>query len=216
MNTKNLIRNTKLVASTLDYILLDGSGSMADKWQETLSGLQSFRHSLETAGISSHCILHIFNSSNIEYLACDNKLNACPSFLSLSPPYGGTPLYDAINIMGRRLAELNPPSASIIIVTDGLETSSKVTTDSQARAILDWLRAKGYSITFLGADFNNSKQAQLLGADASNSLGIQRTKLTEAGALLGSKRVDNALRGTSINFSSEEKTDFGGYLTHST
>jgi hypothetical protein len=65
----------------------------------------------------------------------------------------GTPLFDAINMMGRELQALNPPRCSIVIITDGDENGSRHTTADQARAILDWCRAQGWQVTFLGADF---------------------------------------------------------------
>ena len=59
----------------------------------------------------------------------------------------------------------------------------------------------------LGADFNNSRQARMLGADDSNSLGIQKALLADAGKLLAKKRLSGEME-----FSNEEKTTFGGYL----
>jgi hypothetical protein len=115
-------------------------------------------------------------------------------------------------MMGRELQALNPPRCSIVIITDGDENGSRHTTADQARAILDWCRAQGWQVTFLGADFNNSKQAKLLGANESNSLGVQAQKLLEAGKTLGEKRVRHATAGTDISFTDEEKKDFGGYL----
>jgi hypothetical protein len=125
-----------------------------------------------------------------------------------------TPLYDAINLMVRRLAALDPPKCSIVIVTDGDDTASVSTNVTQARALLDWCRAKGWQVTFLGADFNNMHQAALLGADASNSIGVQKQKLLEAGKSLGEKRAKHAKFGDDINFSPEERKTFGGYLTN--
>jgi hypothetical protein len=125
-----------------------------------------------------------------------------------------TPLYDAINLMCRKLRDLDPPKASIVIVTDGDENGSNHTSADQARALLDWCRAKGWQVTFLGADFNNSKQAKLLGADETNTIGVRKQKLLEAGKSLGDKRLKHALYGDDINFSEDERKNFGGFLTN--
>jgi hypothetical protein len=101
-------------------------------------------------------------------------------------------------------------------VTDGDENGSRHTDHSQARAILDWCRAQGWQVTFLGADFNNSRQAKLLGATEQNSLGVQAQRLIDAGKVLGQKRARNALYGDDISFTDDEKRDFGGYLTDGT
>ncbi len=208
-------RSGTLLAPQLDYILIDGSGSMVMKWYDTLAALDGFMDALRGMNIASHGIVHVFDSRNLATIERDSVIGDWPRF-SVSPiscPGGMTPLYDAINLMGRELRELNPPRASIVVITDGDENGSRHTTHVQARAILDWCRAKGWQVTFLGADFNNSKQAKLLGADESNSVGVQQRLLTAAGKLLGEKRVRNALFGEDINFTSEERKNFGGYLT---
>jgi len=206
-------RQAHLLAPQLDYILLDGSGSMGDKWPETIGGLRAFLRVLAASNIHSHGILHIFDSNNLEYIQRDNTLREWENLSSIDRHGGGTPLYDAINIMVRRLAELDPPRASVVIVTDGMDTGDKFTTLDQARNLLEWCRAKGWQVTFLGADFNNSNQARLLGATERNSIGVQKARLIEAGALLGKKRVENAQSGKDIDFTGEEKSTFGGYLT---
>jgi hypothetical protein len=207
-------RPGKLQAAQLDYILLDGSSSMMGKWWDSIGALRGFMDVLTAQNIGSHVILQVFDSHDIESIQKDCTLADCGDLSDIGAHWGMTPLYDAINLMGRRLRDLDPPKCSIVIVTDGEETGSKVTTADQARAILDWCRAKGWQVTFIGADFNNCKQAQLLGADDSNSLGVQKTRLLETGKALGEKRVKHALFGDDINFSEDERKNFGGYLTN--
>lgn len=210
-------RSGTLLAPQLDYILLDGSYSMQSKWWDSLGALEGFMDTLKAQNINSHGIVHVFDSANLESIQRDSTLKDWPTFAEapLGSTWGGTPLYDAINLMGRRLKELDPPRCSIVIVTDGEEQGSRHTTVDQAKAILDWCRAKGWQVTFLGADFNNAHQTKLLGASESNSLGVRSQKLLEAGKALGEKRVRNALYGDDINFSRDEKENFGGFLTHS-
>src|SRR5229473_2244142 len=108
MTTTDLInRRGTLLAPQLDYILLDGSGSMQSKWWDTLAGLQNFLSVLRAQNIASHGIVHLF---------------------------------DTVNLMVRRLAELDPPRCSIVIITDGMENGSTHTTAAQARNLLDWCR----------------------------------------------------------------------------
>lgn len=207
-------RSGTLLAPQLDYILLDGSGSMMTKWHETLAGLDGYMGALRAANVASHGIVSIFEGTHLDLIQRDSIIADWDLFTNtgLTSGWGGTPLYDAVNLMGRHLRDLNPPRASIIIVTDGMENGSKHTTHAQAKAILDWCRAKGWQVTFLGADFNNSKQAALLGANPSNSIGVQKMLMHEAGKLLGGKRVRNVMFGEDISFTDEEKKDFGGYL----
>jgi len=208
-------RTGALSAPQLDYILIDGSGSMMDKWWDSQAGLQGYVDVLKSENISSHGIIHIFDNHNLSDIQRDAALADWPNFKDhpLVATWGMTPLYDAINLMARELAALDPARCSIIIVTDGDENGSQHTSSDQARALLDWCRAKGWQVTFLGADFNNSAQAKLLGANESNSIGVQRHKLLEAGKLLGKKRVNNARYGNDISFTDDEKTTFGGLLS---
>lgn len=216
MTRQDLINRTgELLAPQLDYILIDGSSSMSAKWWDSLAALDGFMDTLRAQNIASHGIVHVFGGDTLESIQRDSTIDTWPKFVSepLGMPHGGTPLYDAINLMGRRLRDLDPPQASIVIITDGDSNGTQVTSPVQAKAILDWCRAKGWQVTFLGADFENSRQAKLLGADAKNSIGVRAQKLLEAGKALGEKRVRHARAGTDINFSDEEKENFGGYLS---
>lgn len=204
-----------LLAPQLDYILLDGSGSMSDKWWDTLAGIQAFCKVLTAENVHSHAILHVFDSMDMEFLQRDDLLcNWAPLNGSQAISYhgGGTPLNDAVNIMCRRLADLDPPRASIVIVTDGGENGSKATTTEQACNLLDWCRAKGWQVTFLGADFSNYNQAKKLGANEKNTVGVAKARLADAGKRLGEKRLNNIRSGKDMDFSREEQEDFGGYL----
>jgi hypothetical protein len=114
--------------------------------------------------------------------------------------------------MATRLRDLDPPRASIVIVTDGDENSSRYTDLTQAKALLDWMRAKGWQITFIGAGFNNSRQARALGANEHTAIGVEKMRLTDATGALAKKRARYGLYGESMHYTDEEKQQFGGYL----
>lgn len=207
-------RTGTLQAPQLDYILLDGSSSMMGKWWDSIGALDNFLNVLRSQNIHSQLILQTFDSSDMECIQRDCTLDKCGPLADIGAHWGMTPLYDAVNLMVRRLAKLDPPKCSIVIVTDGDDTSSKTTTITQARALLDWCRAKGWQVTFIGADFNNTTQARQLGADKTNSIGVTQARLADAGKALGEKRVRHARSGDEINFSEDEQKEFGGYLTN--
>lgn len=214
MTNKSLMNPTgKLLAPQLDYILVDGSGSMLSKWEETIEALDTFTFTLSKAQINTHLFVQVFDTHDLDVIERDGPIEKCPTFAQqrLRANFGGTPLYDAINLMARRLRDMDPPRARIVIITDGKATSSSTTYD-QARAMLDWCRAKGWQVTFFGCDFNNTHQAQLLGADDSNSVGVQKALLSDAAKNLGEKSVRHAMSGTDIKFTGDEKSQFGGYL----
>jgi hypothetical protein len=204
-----------LQASSVDYILLDGSSSMMGKWWDCLGALENYMNVLKAESCASHGIIQVFDTHDLNYIARDGVIDSWKPFGEdpIGAHWGSTPLYDAINLMGRTLRDLDPPRCTAIIVTDGEENGSKHTTHAQARAILDWMRAKGWQVIFLGADFNNNAQAKLLGANESNSIGVRKQLLLEAGKVLGAKRARNYLFGEDINFSEDERKNFGGYLS---
>lgn len=206
-----------LQASQLDYILLDGSSSMSDKWGATLHSLEQFVNVLRSQNIASHGILQVFDSGNLSMIHRDGIIGDWAPLTHgearIPLPGGMTPLYDAINLMCRSLRDLNPPRASIVIATDGEEIGSKYTDAIQAKALLDWCRAMGWQVTFLGCDFDNAYQAGQLGSTPQNTIGVRKEMLKLAGKTLGEKRARNAISGTDINFTDDEKENFGGYLT---
>jgi hypothetical protein len=217
-----ITRPGALQAPQLDYFLVDGSGSMFDKWQPSLEAMDLFMDVLKSQNISSHGVVQVFSSHNLSDIQRDSTIENWTPFSRefIRCPGGMTPLYDAINIMCRSLRDdLDPPNASIVIVTDGDESGatsggSTMTNAVQARALLDWCRAKGWQVTFLGCDFNNDRVAKLLGSNAQNTIAVRTIKLLEAAETLAKKRVNNVRTGSDINFSDDEKENFGGYLTH--
>src|SRR5229473_637052 len=106
MTTTDLqTRSGTLLAPQLVYILLDGSGSMQSKWWDTLAGLQNFLSVLRAQNIASHGIVHVFDTTDLELIQRNAVLADWESLLDkpLSLHAGGTPLFDAVNLMVRRL-----------------------------------------------------------------------------------------------------------------
>lgn len=200
--------------SQLDYILLDGSGSMKYTWWESLDAIQAYIDGIKAQNIKSQVIFQVFAGTHPDYIARDVPLDQWKPLRQdpVGSNWGSTPLYDAINLMGRRLRDLDPPRASIVIVTDGEEAGSHFTNLTQAKAILNWMRAKGWQITFIGANFDNSQSAALLGGDKNSAIGVNIERLADATAALAKKRGRYSLYGTPMHWSDDEQQNFGGYL----
>lgn len=206
---------TSLLCPTIDYVLVDGSGSMSPKWLDSMTALDAYVSEMQRSNLNSQLIVQVFSGLNdIDLLQRDHRLADWVPFMEdpLEAPFQGTFLYSAINAMGLRLRHLSPERCSIVIVTDGDASFIDPISSDQARAILDWCRAQGWAVTFIGCDFNNSKQARLLGADDSNSIGVQQRLLADAGKLLAEKRRRYE-HGGDMEFSDSEKQQFGGYLS---
>jgi hypothetical protein len=218
MNPVSIRTNTlsKLSTDQLDFILLDGSSSMQGKWWEMLSAIDAYIAGLKSQSIKSHALLHIFDSHDLKLEGRNTHIDQWKTFAEdpMGSHFGSTPLYDAIVIMGATIRELNPAKCAVTIVTDGDDTGNTFADLHQARAVLDWLRAQGFTVTFIGCDFDNDKQARALGANASNSIGVRKELLIEAAKRYAEKRVHSVRTGDDISFTADEKTKFGGYLSH--
>lgn len=197
-----------------DYILLDGSSSMAERWWESLDAIDAYIASARSSGVKSHVTLTIFDSCDLELLARDEPMETWTPLCdaSVGSHGGSTPLYDAINVLGRKIQADNPSRAAITIVTDGEENGSRFTTLDQAKAILNWLRSRGYQVTFVGCDFDNSELAKALGSSASAAIGVRKERLTDATKALGEKRARYQHSGEPMHYSENERQKFGGYL----
>lgn len=125
-------------------------------------------------------------------------------------PGGLTPLYTSIIQLGMMLRDINPSRASIIIATDGEATDHEM--KDSARATLDWMKAKGWQVTFIGCDWDNSDLANRLGMAPTQAIGVGRRHLTNATRELAKKRTAYGRSGAPIHWTDEEKQNFGGYL----
>lgn len=207
-------RSKSLLAAELDYFLVDGSGSMINKWWDMMAMADAYCDTLRARVVNSHLVVSVFSSENTQMIQRDGPLATEPNFHDkpLTSTWGFTPLFDAINHMGRHLRDLDPKKCHIGIVTDGDENNSKYTDTVQAKSILDWAKAHGWQITIIGADFNNSILAQKLGISPKHSLGVHTAKLVDAAKALAEKRARYSVSGQDMHFDDSEKQDFGGYL----
>lgn len=201
----------------IDYILLDGSSSMQSKWWDMLAAIDAYVAPLKADGVNSFVTLSIFDSGELDQVVRHAPLADWVSVVEsqIGAYWGMTPLYDAINVMSQKAREVKGSpdrKKRAVIVTDGEENDSKFTDLTTAKSLLDWMRAEGWQITFLGCDFNNAKQAALLGADEGSSIGVQQRLLRDAAASLAEKSKLHAKYGKDVHFSKDEQTQFGGSL----
>ena len=197
-----------------DYILLDSSASMSSKWWDMLTALDAYTNKLKSDNVNTHIVLATFSGEHPEYIQRDEHISAYQPLMANNPIFhpSSTPLYDAIMTMCIRLRDLDPKVCAITIVTDGEENTSRACDHTQAKAFLDWCRAKGWQVTFLGCDFDNSKQADLLGGNPQSAIGVARAHLSDAASALAKKRAEHALYGKPMHWTEDEHGQFGGYL----
>lgn len=219
MNDVQIFASTPQIGETdgqIDYILLDGSSSMSGQWFDVLDAIDAYVDGVKAAGAQTVVKVATFDSTDLNCIQRDDDIKAWVPFKT-SPigSYGGTtPLYDAIALMGRQLRDLNPPRASIVIATDGDENGSRYTDVVQAQAIIKWMEAKGWQVTFIGCDWNNGTLADKLGVNKSAAIGVSKARLTDAARELSKKRARYGASGAPMHWSDDEKQQFGGYLAN--
>jgi Mg-chelatase subunit ChlD len=201
--------------SQRDFILLDGSGSMQNSWWPTMEAIEAYIATLRRNATQTFLTLSVFSGQDLDMEQRNCTIEDWKSLLDqpLTSTWGSTPLYDAINVMARRLRDEDPLRCAITIVTDGDENGSNFTDRTQAKAILDWCRAKGWQVTFIGCDWDNEALAKKLGSHPSAAIGVSKAMLKDAAEELANKRSRYASSGAPMHFTDEERHQFGGYLS---
>lgn len=151
--------------------LLDRSGSMGTRVQETLDGYNRFLAEHSQSGCRVTTVL--FDDT---YEVLYDGVPAADAALSKRQYWvrGCTALYDAIGraimTVGTRHARMRPkdrPRTFLVILTDGYENASREYSSSRVRAMLDKQRDKhGWEILFFGCDVDAALSARELALPA--------------------------------------------------
>lgn len=172
------------------YILLDRTGSMSNIWDEALSSVNAYADSFaadapgaEIAGadIKTSVTVAVFDyQDGMQFDVLRDKVD--PSAWKTitndeANPRGMTPLFDAIGKIITRAEADNPEKAVIVIMTDGLENSSKEFTKEGAKAALDRAEARGWEVIFLGAEFASFNDAEAVGMSSSKTMAVGQGRM---------------------------------------
>lgn len=167
--------NPKAVAAADTYILLDRSASMSDRWLEALASINTYVAKLAENKAKCAIALATFDigHTGVQFDII-RKVSGYNDWRDLFAtevfPRGATPLYDAIGKIVA-LAEADAPKHAVIaVMTDGEENSSTEVSKAQAKAILDRCRAKGWTVLFLGADFEAFGQSASVGVSHGSTI----------------------------------------------
>lgn len=166
------------------YILLDRSGSMQPLWVEALSSVNAYAKELanKTDGDvpeyigDSHITLAVFDGQ--EGLQFDLLRRKQPALHwekvtdREAAPRGMTPLLDALGRLIALAETDNPDKAVIVVMTDGQENASREVTRDGVKAALDRVKAKGWDVVFLGANFDNISDADSVGVFAGQQMAM--------------------------------------------
>jgi hypothetical protein len=144
---------------TLVNFLLDETGSMIDKVDQTISGFNEYLAGLRQYGKLARVTLTKFNTNKTEVVCANTPVKDVPELTheNYKPDYS-TPLYDAIFASIRATEEAIAKAREkllvlCVILTDGLENASREHTRSE---IFDLITKKqkddGWTFLYLGAN----------------------------------------------------------------
>lgn len=201
-------KQTALELST--FILIYRSGSMAGKWEETISSINSYVQTmLEEKNTKNWVTVATFDSNiGIAFDVIRDTILANDykdiSSVEISPR-GYTPLYDAIGKVVTLADKENKTRTMIVVMTDGEENSSRELTKDGARATLQRCKDKGWQVVFLGADFDAFSQSGSVGVSVNSTLNMTAGNYSNAMRSMASSRTSYTASGSSVTFSDADR-----------
>lgn len=194
-----------------DFVLLDRSGSMQSQWGEALSACNSYVKKLADDKVDTGVTLATFDTGMQGHIAFDViRDRIIPTTWRAvtdkdAVPRGSTPLNDAVGRIVNLAEAGNYDKVAIIIMTDGHENASREMNVAQAKAALDRCRAKGWQVIFLGASYDNVRQAESYGAAHGQHVNASTRNLGATMDSLSVSRSAYGATGQAMAFSDDEK-----------
>lgn len=143
-----------------DLIILDESGSMCTIYKQALDGVNETLNTIRQSQVEDDTQRHFvslvaFDSSHLRFIYNGTPAEKTKNITAEQyRPGECTPLYDAmgvaINDLRTRVADED--IVMVTVITDGEENSSQVYTSAMVKALVDELRLKGWTFTYLGAN----------------------------------------------------------------
>lgn len=181
--------------------------SPAGRWEESLQAINSYVKAQTIEG--ARVTLAVFDT-NTEFehkiIRHHTPINAWePVTATEIMPRGWTPLFDAIREMTRGMEFVNDEKSVLIIVTDGGENASRSTTKAQAKEMIDRIKAKGWQVLFIGADFDAFSEAASVGVGYVNTVQTTRGNYGVTMAMASQKANIYAEQGAAMNWSDGDR-----------
>ena len=115
-----------------------------------------------------------------------------------------------IGTMIQKATEDDNEKTVIVIMTDGHENASREFTSTSMKALLDSVRARGWEVVFLGANFSNFRDADTLGIVASKRMAMASGNMRDAKMALARKSRRYAMSlDESISFDEKDRKEAG-------
>ena len=197
-------------------LVVDRSGSMDEIREDAEGGVNAFIRNQAALPGEANITLVQFDT---EYEFIAQGVPACKMKPYKLKPRGCTALLDAvgraINETGQRLSGMSeadrPGLVVFVVMTDGLENSSKEFTKPQIKKMIEeQIRKYQWQFTFLGADQDAFGEASAMGMDAAGAAGFDKANVAMAymatdGKVARMRRQAKAGQRVDNAFSDEER-----------
>ena len=201
-NKTTFLKNQLLTPKIHNVIILDGSGSMAGaKYRSATAGIQLDLRTCKNEDFATYTFVEFNNTNSITTHVFMEMLNKVKLFFN--GPKGNTPLYQTIGRTLETLLQSVPKEDKVLvkIFTDGEHNVStgKYSTVEEVKPLIATCEARGFTITFIGTDYDTKQIVKNLKISTSNTLvhnntgeGVRAAFNTQAMATQEySKRVAN-------------------------
>lgn len=163
-------KKTQAKKSTGKHIvmLLDETGSMSSRLQETISGFNSYIEKAAKDFKDSRFTLMRFDSTKKDIVYDDVPLKTVGELKDYRPG-AMTPLYDAIGALVKHAEKLSG-KVFVVMITDGEENASHEFKKEQIFDIIKKKEADGWAFSYIGVHPNAWGEAQMIGIQACMTL----------------------------------------------
>lgn len=159
--------------------ILDRSGSMADKMEDLIGGINEILEQQRSEGKRTVTMASFDNHYELIYDGVDIN-DVKPLDKTTIFPRGSTALLDAVgktihtikNRLDSRKTGL-PEKIMVMITTDGLENASCEYTKEKVKSLVTELEKENWEFIFLGANMDSFSEAGHLGMDMSRAANFQ-------------------------------------------
>ena len=211
--------NAAAAATTHAYILLDRTGSMGSIWAEALGSVNAYVDALTKPADGAKpsdddkVTLAVFDHhGGLQFDVLRRGVKAADWQKvtdAEASPRGMTPLFDSIARIVALAESDQPARAVIVVMTDGHENASKEVTKDGAKAALDRVRAKGWEVVFLGAEFGAFMDAEAMGVSGAKSMAMASGSFDASMRKLASKSRHYFEEAASMDFNAEDRKEAG-------
>ena len=146
--------------------ILDMSGSMSDKVQETIGGYNQMIKDNKQLDDEAYVTTIFFDNRYITFQ--DRKpIKEADLITDEYKPTGMTALFDAVGRTINAIQAEKEDKVLVTIITDGLENASKEWNGKMVKNLIKKKRKENWVITFLGTNIDVDTMADTLGVDMS-------------------------------------------------